>query len=97
MSKVKPVVDEIEGKVDQLNDRLILSKEEILTLKKTIGELSNQLDLSQQKIESLNEENEKLKVAGALTGEEKESTKDVKLKINELVREIDKCIALLNG
>lgn len=97
MSKVKPVVDEIEGKVDQPNDRLILSKEEILTLKKTIGELSNQLDLSQQKIESLNEENEKLKVAGALAGEEKESTKDVKLKINELVREIDKCIALLNG
>ena len=97
MSKVKPVVDEIEGKVDQLNNRLILSKEEILTLKKTIGELSNQLDLSQQKIESLKEENEKLKVAGALVGEEKESTKDVKLKINELVREIDKCIALLNG
>lgn len=97
MSKVKPVVEEIEGKVDQLNNRLILSKEEILTLKKTIGELSNQLDLSQQKIESLNEENEKLKVAGALVGKEKESTKDVKLKINELVREIDKCIALLNG
>ena len=37
-----------------------------------------------------------LKLASQIDGNEVGSTKDVKLMINEMVREIDKCIALLN-
>ena len=37
-----------------------------------------------------------LKLAKQLDGEKLEENKDIKLMINEMVREIDKCIALLN-
>ena len=37
-----------------------------------------------------------LKLAKQIDGEEVKGNKDVKLMINEMVREIDKCIALLN-
>ena len=46
------------------------------------------------KITALEEANKTIKIAKSLTGAE-EST-EAKLKINALVREIDKCIALLN-
>ena len=44
----------------------------------------------------LNENIKMLKLASQIDGNEVGSTKDVKLMINEMVREIDKCIALLN-
>lgn len=37
-----------------------------------------------------------LKLAKKIDGEDNSSSKEVKLMINEMVREIDKCIALLN-
>jgi len=46
-------------------------------------------------IEELNDKYKVLKMAKSLEGASNEN-KDVKLKINEMVREIDKCIALLN-
>ena len=48
------------------------------------------------KISDLNENVKMLKLASQIDGNEVGSTKDVKLMINEMVREIDKCIALLN-
>ena len=47
-------------------------------------------------ISHLNEQVKMLKLANQIDGNEVGSTKDVKLMINEMVREIDKCIALLN-
>jgi len=44
----------------------------------------------------LNEQVKLLKLASQIEGKEIGSNKDVKLMINEMVREIDKCIALLN-
>ena len=44
----------------------------------------------------LNEQIKLLKLASQIEGKEIGSNKDVKLMINEMVREIDKCIALLN-
>lgn len=96
MSEVTPVISRISDKVDQLHERLMRLSEEKKALEKTIGELSNQLDQKQSEITSLTEENGKLKLAGSLAGEGENKT-EMKLKINELVREIDKCIALLNA
>ena len=44
----------------------------------------------------LSEQYKVLKLAKSLSGEEVKST-DIKLKINELIREIDKCIAQVNS
>ncbi len=49
----------------------------------------------QAEMEDLSDKYKVLKMAKSLEGASSEN-KEVKLKINEMVREIDKCIALLN-
>ena len=66
----------------QLNEKIINSENEVNHLKSKINELNEQIKL--------------LKLASQIEGKEIGSNKDVKLMINEMVREIDKCIALLN-
>ena len=48
-----------------------------------------------QKLNELETKYERLKLTGALLGEGENAT-EAKRKINELVREIDRCVALLN-
>ena len=50
----------------------------------------------QNEISQLQEQVKLLKLAKQLEGDSVKDTKEVKLKINEMVREIDKCIALMN-
>ena len=50
----------------------------------------------QNEINQLQEQVKLLKLAKQLEGDSVNDTKEVKLKINEMVREIDKCIALMN-
>ena len=61
-------------------------------LKKIDEEKSN----LQNEINQLQEQVKLLKLAKQLEGDSVQDTKEVKLKINEMVREIDKCIALMN-
>ncbi|PIQ16450.1 MAG: hypothetical protein COW67_02940 [Flavobacteriales bacterium CG18_big_fil_WC_8_21_14_2_50_32_9] len=60
--------------------------EEILKLKEELAQKNQQIDAVENKLTLL-------KLA---KGVGNESTKDVKLKINEMVREIDKCIAKIS-
>jgi cell shape-determining protein MreC len=87
-------------------------KEFVIDLKENLSLLSDENRLLNEKIKSLhiekteltainNELNEKLKMlklAKKLDGDGDtiNKNKDVKLMINEMVREIDKCIGLLN-
>jgi archaellum component FlaC len=48
-----------------------------------------------EKIKELETKYERIKISGALMGEG-ENAAEAKRKINELVREIDRCVALLN-
>ena len=59
-----------------------------------IGKIRKELTEKNQQISELNDKVKLLKIAGSVGGGE--STKEVKLKINEMVREIDKCIAQIN-
>ena len=49
----------------------------------------------QLKINELEERNQKLALVKGILGES-ESSDDARMRINKIVREIDKCIALLN-
>ena len=94
MSNVIEIVDSLQSKLSKL-----LSKYELLqTENQQLLEKSNNLvkELSQQKesIQSLEQEYESLKIANAIVGS-KEDKHTTKLKINALIREIDKCIAQL--
>lgn len=94
MDKVSIIVSELEYKIKKivilLDEKLI----EIQNQQKKIQELEQIID--KQKITNKNLE-EKVKVQKITKALEfGKDTFHTKLKINELVREIDKCIALLN-
>lgn len=69
------------------NDKEML-EEEILSLK-------NEIEILEQQKSELGRKNEQLKIATQLLSA-KDGNREAKQKIDFLVREIDKCIALLN-
>ena len=73
---------------NNLEQKKKLLQEQIATLHKEINKLE------QERLE-FGRKNEQLKVANQLLSEN-EDNREAKQKINSLIREIDKCIALLN-
>ena len=69
------------------------SANELLSREKT--DIKEQVRLKQDKLKDLEEKYNKLKISKALIASS-EDVHDAKLKVNRMVREIDKCIALLN-
>jgi Mg2+ and Co2+ transporter CorA len=61
-----------------------------------LAELRNKLEQQNEIIKDLEERNKILKLAASLRGNTEEDVSSIKLKINQLVKEIDKCVALLN-
>lgn len=94
MSEMLALLTGIQGKLQQLigkNQRILADNKKYLS---EIQELKNMNTQQKERIKQLEEKNNILKLAKTL--EIKEGNVDAKLKINELVREIDKCIGLLN-
>ena len=58
-------------------------------------ELEEKIRLEQEKIKDIEDKYNKLKISKALIASS-DDVHDAKLKVNRMVREIDKCIALLN-
>jgi len=85
---LKTNMQQLFESVNQLDDEKKLLEHKILNLNNEIKEL-------EQEKSDLNRKNEQLKIATQLLSENDES-KEAKQKIDFLVREIDKCIALLN-
>jgi len=94
MDKVSIIVSELEYKIKKLVN---LQYEALAETQKQKEDISNLHQIiEEQKIKIKNSE-EKIKVQKITkTLEYGKDTYQTKLKINELVREIDKCIALLN-
>ncbi|WP_306642915.1 hypothetical protein [Sanyastnella coralliicola] len=88
------VIGDIRKKVGQLLEERSRMAEEMKQKDEALNALQHQLDQTQQQIDELEKANHTLKIAKSLTGAEDNT--EAKQKINELVREIDKCIALLN-
>ena len=66
-----------------------------IQLKQQVDELSELLLVKNQEMEVLESKFQSLKFAKTLTSSS-EDVKDAKFQVNRMVREIDKCIALLN-
>ncbi len=89
------IIAKLEQKIDLLVERYQAEKEENSMLRSQMSQLTDQLDRSVSSYSLLEESFGKLKVAKTL-GASGEDVRDTKLRINQIVREIDKCIALLN-
>jgi len=79
--------------------RVIRFAEELKThngqLQQQVDKLSDQLHVKSQEMEVLESKFQSLKFAKTLSSSP-EDTRNVKLQMNRMVHEIDKCIALLN-
>jgi len=85
----------LNNKLDELLSKYHNLKAECADLKNVNGALNNTLQEREARISELEIKYERVKLSGALLGEGEDAS-EAKKKINELVREIDKCVALLN-
>lgn len=94
MKSAVTLVAGIDYKVRKLIEKNGILKGENQRLYNEVNSLNMRIEDLQKEINELHEKLTALKLAKSLNREE--SRTNVKLKINELVREIDHCIGLLN-
>jgi predicted RNase H-like nuclease (RuvC/YqgF family) len=95
MSEVESIIQTIKHKTELLGIQKIELTSKLNKLEVENTGLKSKLADQQQQFEQLKEKNNVLKVAKSLSDSGEKST-EAKRRINELVKEIDKCIALLN-
>lgn len=88
-------LEDIKGRIQNLILLHQKLKDENLKLINANTLLSSTLEEEKIKLKELQEKNKIIKLAKSIS--EVENTGDVKTKINELIREIDKCISFLNA
>lgn len=95
MSELSKVIDSLEVKFFKLSKKLENLELINESLAKELEALKQTNQLEQDKVNTLKNELESLRIANSLLGSE-EYKKETKLKINSLIREIDYCIAQLS-
>jgi predicted nucleic acid-binding Zn-ribbon protein len=85
----------LNRKLDELLNRYNNLKTEVAELKNGNEDLKAKIQDRDIKIKELEIKYERVKLSGALLGEG-ENASEAKKKITDLVREIDRCVALLN-
>ena len=85
----------LNRKLDELINRFNNLKTELADLRNANEDLRATLHERDTRIKELETRYERVKLSGALLGDS-ENASEAKRKLNELVREIDRCVALLN-
>ena len=93
MKDISHLVGGVRKKTEKLVAKQITLIKKNDNLSGELEKINKELTEKDQQISQLTDKIKLLKIAGSVGGE---STKEVKLKINEMVREIDKCIAQIN-
>jgi len=95
MNNLFQIVNSLEKKLSKLLQKHDSLKQENVRLLQQNKDLEKQLVQQQQLVNDLETKYESLKVANTIVGS-KEDKHITKLKINTLIREIDKCIVQLS-
>lgn len=96
MSNILKAIHLLEDRLKNMFSNYEFLKEENEALLHNNTKLHLLLEEKEQQIKNQKEQYDLLKVAKTIGGS-KENTRDTKLKINALIREIDKCIVQLNS
>ena len=96
MDNLDSYINGLAGRVKQLAKAQSELSVENTKLKSRNAELEQMITEQKNVLSRLEEENKVVKIAKAVT-EDDEDRKEQRRKLNELVREVDKCIALLNN
>jgi hypothetical protein len=89
------LIEGIRQKIQSAKNRLKEQQDENIRLKKQYEDLQLSIQQKQLLIEELEQKNQKLSLVKGIMADG-EGTQDARVQINRIVREIDKCIALLN-
>jgi cell shape-determining protein MreC len=89
------ILEGIKDKIQSVKDRLHEQNEENKRLEQTNEDLKEQVQQKQSLIEELKEKNQRLSMVKSIKANDEDSH-EARIQINRIVREIDKCIALLN-
>ncbi|TFH26852.1 MAG: hypothetical protein E4H10_05765 [Bacteroidia bacterium] len=88
------IIEGIRRKVQSVKARLQEQQDENDQLKKQYEDLQQKVQQKQLMIDELEQKNQKLSLVKGIVAEG--GNQDAKIQIKRIVREIDKCIALLN-
>ena len=89
VKEIRTFVENLQKKNNNVNLKNADLENELSQLKEDKKNLLNE-------ITALNDKIKMLKLAKNIEGSGEEKNRDLKLMINEMVREIDKCVALIN-
>ena len=89
------IFEGIKQKIQSVKIRLKAQQEENIRLTKQYEDIQKAVQQKQLLIEELKQKNQKLALVKGIMADG-EDTQDARIQINRIVREIDKCIALLN-
>jgi len=89
------ILEGIRQKIQSAKVRLKEQENENIRLKTQNEDLQRSVQQKQSIIDELEQKNQKLALVKGIMADS-ENTQDARVQINRIVREIDKCIALLN-
>ncbi len=89
------IINDLKSSIVLLIAKLEREKEEQFRIKNSNQELQKKVNMHEAKINDLEQKYSNLKIAKSLIAEGGD-IHEAKVKVNRIVREIDKCIALLN-
>jgi len=95
MNKLFEIVNKLEAKLSKILSQYAILQQDNLQLLQQRDILQQQLLKKQEMIDDLERKYESLRLANTIVGS-KEDKHATKLKINTLIREIDKCIVQLS-
>ena len=95
-SSKEDLINTLTGKIKAIIELYEKQKKISKTLENNNKELQEKLILLDNNLRDVEEKYENLRLAKALVSSENEGAHDAKIKVNRIVRDIDKCIALLN-
>ena len=96
MSNIEDIVDTLENRISKILHKQELLKQANLKLKQELEQSQAKLKEQQDDLSSWEEKHEALKIAKAMLGSD-DNKRETKLKINALIREIDRCIVQLSN
>lgn len=97
MNPTLQLVENVNHKLERLLERYGALKAENAALKSAVDQLKASVETLVVEKGGLEEELRQARMAGALKGSDEGAVEETKATLAELVREIDKCIALLNA
>ncbi len=95
MSNIIETANLLESKLETLLEAFVFLKDENEFLHSKLASLEHQLTENNQQLEEKEKSYQMLKIAKTIEGSNI-STRETKLKINALIREVDKCIVQLS-